>query len=109
MKSSPILTGGINSLLTLRHGLNSVDNVPFFLIPNDLHLSTRTISFAHFHHFIKKFSSSWLSCSVDVTRAESSANWNLFRGANELQKLYPIQWILSSSMILSNNSYNKSI
>ena len=102
MKLSPILIGGINSLLTLRHGLNCVDNVDdiVFLIPNVLHLSTRTNRFAHLHHFVKRFNSSWLSCSVDVTRAESSANWNQFRRANELQKLYPMQRIISSSMVL---------
>ena len=97
---SPFLTGGINSVLTLRHGLNCVDNVPFFLIPNVLHLSIQTIRFAHLHHFLKRFNSIWLSCSVDTTRAESSANWNQFRIANEFQKLYAMKRILSSSMVL---------
>ena len=100
---SPILTGGINSVLTLRHGLNCVDNVPFFLIPNVLHLSTQTIRFAHLHHFLKRFNSSWLSCSVDIARAESSANWNQFRSANEFQKLYAMKRILSSSDTLLNS------
>ena len=100
MKLSPILTGGINSLLTPRHGLNCVDNIPFFLIPNILHLHTRYIRFAYLPYFVRKFNSSWLSCLVDVTRAESSANWNQFRGANEVQKLYLMQSILSSSMVL---------
>ena len=97
---SPFLTGGINSVLTLRHGLNCVDNVPFFLIPNVLHLSIQTIRFAHLHHCLKRFNSIWLSCSVDTTRAESSANWNQFRIANEFQKLYAMKRILSSSMVL---------
>ena len=61
MNLSPILTGGINPLLTLGLGLNCVDNVPFFLIPNVLHLSTRTVRFVQFHHFVKRFNSSWLS------------------------------------------------
>ena len=100
---SPILTGGINSVLTPRHGLNCVDNVPFFLIPNVLHLSTQTIRFAHLHHFLKRFNSSWLSCSVDIARAESSANWNQFRSANEFQKLYAMKRILSSSDTLLNS------
>ena len=55
---SPVLTGGLNSVLTLRHGLNCVDNVPFFLIPNVLHLSIQTIRFAYLHHFLKGFNSS---------------------------------------------------
>ena len=97
---SPVLTGGLNSVLALRHGLNCVDNVPFFLIPNVLHLSIQTIRFAYLHHFLKGFNSSWLSCSVDITRAESSANWNQFRIANEFQKLYAMKRILSSSMVL---------
>ena len=74
MNLSPILTDGINSLLTLGHGLNCVDNVPFFLIPNVSNLSTRTIRFAQYHYFVKRFNSSWVSFSVDVARAESSAN-----------------------------------
>ena len=100
MKLSPILTDGINLLLTLRHGLNCVHNVPFFLIPNILHVSTRTIRFAHLYHFVKRFKSSWLSCSVDVTKAESSTNRNQFWGAKELQKLNPMQRTFSSSMVL---------
>ena len=99
---SPVLTGGLNSVLALRHDLNCVDNVPFFLIPNVLHLSIQTIRFAHLHHFLKGFNSSWLSCSVDITRAESSANWNQFRIANEFQKLYAMKRIVSSSMVLIN-------
>ena len=98
MKLSPILTGGNNSLLT--HGLNCVDNVLFFLIPNVLHLSTRTIRFTQYYHFVKRFNSSWLSFLVDVTRAKSSANWNQFQGANDLQKLYLMQRILSLPMVL---------
>ena len=100
---SPILTGGINSVLTPRHGLNCVDNVPFFLIPNVLHLFTQTMRFVHLHHFLKRFNISWLSCSVDIARAESSANWNQFRSANEFQKLYAMKRILSSSDTLLNS------
>ena len=55
MKLSPILTGEISLLLILRRGLNCVDDVPSFLIPN-------------LHHFVKTFNGSWLSCSVDKTR-----------------------------------------
>ena len=43
MMLSPILTGEINSLLTLRYSLNCVDDVLFSLIPNASHLSTQTI------------------------------------------------------------------
>ena len=71
---SPFLTRGINLVLTLRHCLNCVDNVPFSLIPNVLHLSTRTIRFPHLHHFVERFSSSW-----------QTGNWSEFPGANELQ------------------------
>ena len=93
MNLSPILTDGINSLLTLRCGLNYVDNVPFFLISNVLHLSTQTIRFVQFHHFVKRFNSNWLSYLVNETRAESTANWNLLRDTNELRELYLMQRI----------------
>ena len=55
MKLFLILSGGINSLLTVRYDLNCVDNTPFFLIVNVLHLSSQTIIFAHLHHFAKRF------------------------------------------------------
>ena len=100
MKLSPILTGEINSILTLRHSLNCVDDVLFSLIPNASHLSTQTITFLNLHHFVKRFNSICLSCSVDVTRAKSSSNWNQVCGDNELQKSYPIRRILSSSLVL---------
>ena len=100
MKSFPILTGGINLILTSRHGFNCVDNEPFFLISNVLHLPTQTIRFTHLHHFVKSLNSSWLSCSVEITMPESSANWNKFRGVNEFQKLYAMKRIPSSSMVL---------
>ena len=55
MKLFLILSGGINSLLTVRYDLNCVDNTPFFLIVNVLHVSSQTIIFAHLHHFAKRF------------------------------------------------------
>ena len=96
MKLFLILSGGINSLLTVRYDLSCVDNTPFFLILNVLHLSSQTIIFAHLHHFAKRFNRSWLHL-VWLTRAESYTNQNQLGGANELQNLYPIQWILSTN------------
>ena len=82
LKDSPFLTVGTRVELMRTLGWNWRERVENFLIPKELHLSTRMSILDHWHHLEKQFSSSWFSRSLVVTTAASSANWNQWTGLN---------------------------